>query len=90
MKQCDPAKPYIIRTDASNFALRAVLAQGEIPDEYPLEYASRLLTSAEKNYSTTEREALAVVWALQKFRGYIEGSEIIVASDRQPQKWLMS
>ncbi|GFX44791.1 retrovirus-related Pol polyprotein from transposon 412 [Trichonephila clavipes] len=59
-------KPFIIRTDASSYALGAVLLQGESPtDEQPVEYASRLLSSAEKNYSTTEREALAVVWALE-------------------------
>ncbi|GFT49507.1 retrovirus-related Pol polyprotein from transposon 412 [Trichonephila clavipes] len=63
------------------------LLQGESPtDEQPVEYASRLLSSAEKNYSTTEREALAIVWALNKFRGYIEGAEITVASDHQTVK----
>ncbi|GFW73101.1 retrovirus-related Pol polyprotein from transposon 297 [Trichonephila clavipes] len=91
LRQVDPKKPFIIRTDASNYALGAVLLQGESPtDEQPVEYASRLLSSAEKNYSTTEREALAVVWALNKFRGYIEGAEITVASDHQPLKWLMN
>ncbi|GFW14998.1 hypothetical protein TNCV_982901 [Trichonephila clavipes] len=44
--------------DASNYALGAVLLQGEGSDEHPIEYASRLLTPAERNYSTTEREAL--------------------------------
>ncbi|GFU07447.1 hypothetical protein TNCV_3210521 [Trichonephila clavipes] len=74
-----------------SYALGAVLLQGESPtDEQPVEYASRLLSSAEKNYSTTEREALAIVWALNKFRGYIEGAEITVASDHQPLKWLMN
>ncbi|GFW30428.1 retrovirus-related Pol polyprotein from transposon 297 [Trichonephila clavipes] len=91
LRQVDPKKPFIIRTDASSYALGAVLLQGESPtDEQPVEYASRLLSSAEKNYSTTEREALAVVWALNKFRGYIEGAEITVASDHQPLKWLMN
>ncbi|GFX52436.1 retrovirus-related Pol polyprotein from transposon 17.6 [Trichonephila clavipes] len=90
LKQVDGTKPYIIRTDASNFALGAVLFQGEGSDEHPIEYASRLLTPAERNYSTTEREALAVVWALKKFRGYIEGTEITVASDHQPLKWLLN
>ncbi|GFW05610.1 transposon Tf2-6 polyprotein [Trichonephila clavipes] len=91
LRQVDPKKPFIIRTDASSYALGAVLLQGERPtDEQPVEYASRLLSSAEKNYSTTEREALAVVWALNKFRGYIEGAEITVASDHQPLKWLMN
>ncbi|GFS89251.1 retrovirus-related Pol polyprotein from transposon 297 [Trichonephila clavipes] len=91
LRQVDPKKPFIIRTDASSYALGAVLLQGESPtDEQPVEYASRLLSSAEKNYSTTEREALAVVWALNKFRGYIEGAGITVASDHQPLKWLMN
>ncbi|GFT07280.1 retrovirus-related Pol polyprotein from transposon 297 [Trichonephila clavipes] len=76
--------------DASNYALGAVLLQGEGSDEHPIEYASRLLTPAERNYSTTEREALAVVWALKKFRGYIEEMEITVASDHKPLKWLLN
>ncbi|GFX62317.1 retrovirus-related Pol polyprotein from transposon 17.6 [Trichonephila clavipes] len=90
LKQADGTQPYIIRTDASNCALGAVLLQGEGSDEHPIEYASRLLTPAERNYSTTEREALAVVWALKKFHGYIEGTEITVASDHQPLKWLLN
>ncbi|GFY09644.1 transposon Tf2-11 polyprotein [Trichonephila clavipes] len=76
LRQVNPKKPFIIRTDASSYALGAVLLQGESPtDEQPVDYASRLLSSAE-NYSTTEREALAVVWALNKFRGYIEGAKL--------------
>ncbi|GFW22405.1 transposon Tf2-11 polyprotein [Trichonephila clavipes] len=90
LKQADGTPPYIIRTDARNYALGAVLLQGEGSDEHPIDYASRLLTPAERNYSTTEREALAVVWALKKFRGYIEGTEITVASDHQPLKWLLN
>lgn len=65
--------------------------QGESPaEERPLEYASRLLTPAERNYHTTEREALAVVWALDKFRGYVEGASVSVATDHQPLKWLLA
>ncbi|GFW35383.1 retrovirus-related Pol polyprotein from transposon 297 [Trichonephila clavipes] len=66
-----------------------VLLQGKDKEEHPIEFASRLLNPAERNYSTTEREALAVVWALNKFRGYIDGASITVASDHQPLKWLM-
>ncbi|GFV30705.1 retrovirus-related Pol polyprotein from transposon 297 [Trichonephila clavipes] len=87
--QADFSKPFLIRTDASNYALGAVLLQGEDKEEHPVEFASRLLNPAERNYSTTEREALAVVWALNKFRGYIDGASITVASDHQPLRWLM-
>lgn len=90
LRQADENLPYAIRTDASNYALGAVLLQGEGPDERPVEYASRLLTPAERNYSTTEREALAVVWAVNKFRGYVEDAEITVSTDHQALRWLMS
>ncbi|GBL76275.1 Retrovirus-related Pol polyprotein from transposon 297 [Araneus ventricosus] len=89
LNQADFTKPFVLRTDASNYALGAVLLQGPDMEEHPIEYASRLLNSAERNYSTTEREALVVVWVLNKFRGYREGSKITVASDHQPLKWLM-
>ncbi|GFU76754.1 retrovirus-related Pol polyprotein from transposon 297 [Trichonephila clavipes] len=89
LKQAVSPKPFLIRTDASNYALGAVLLQGEDKEEHPVEFASRLLNPAERNYSTTEREALAVVWALNKFRGYIDGASITVASDHQPLRWLM-
>lgn len=88
--QADYSKPFILRTDASSYALGAVLLQGEGNEERPIEYASRLLIPAERNYSTTEREALAVVWAVERFRGYIEGHEVIVGSDHQPLKWLLT
>ncbi|XP_035229893.1 uncharacterized protein LOC118201843, partial [Stegodyphus dumicola] len=51
---------------------------------------ARLLTASERNYSTIEKEALAVVWALNKFRGYVESQSITITSDHQPLKWLMS
>ncbi|GFW12575.1 retrovirus-related Pol polyprotein from transposon 17.6 [Trichonephila clavipes] len=54
LKQADFSKPFLIRTDASNYALRAVLLQGEDKEEHPVEFASRLLNPAERNYSTTE------------------------------------
>lgn len=90
LRQADPTLPYILRTDASAYAIGACLLQGEGQEERPVEYASRLLTKAESNYSTTEREALAVVYAVKKFRGYVDGCPIRIATDHQPLRWLMS
>lgn len=89
LQQINPSKPCIIKIDASSYAIGAVIVQGELDEEHPIEYASRLLTTAERNYSTIEREALAVVWSTEKFRGYIEGGVTII-TDHQPLKWLMS
>ncbi|KAL0832527.1 hypothetical protein ABMA28_000738 [Loxostege sticticalis] len=90
LRQADELLPYTLKTDASNYALGAVLEQGEGDNEHPVEYASRLLNSAERNYTTTEREALAVVWALNRFRGYVEGVPVTVVTDHQALRWLMN
>lgn len=66
LRQADELKPFILRTDSTGYALGAVLLQREGADERPIEYASRLLNGAEKNYNTTECESLAVVWAVGK------------------------
>lgn len=90
LQQAREDKPFFIKTDASNYAIGAVLVQGEKAEKNPIEYASRLITSTERNYSTTERKALAIVWAVNKFQGYIEGGEITLMTDHQHLKWLMS
>ncbi|XP_050559936.1 uncharacterized protein LOC126912319 [Spodoptera frugiperda] len=89
LRQADASKPFILCTDSSAYCIGAVLMQGEGHDEQPVEYASRLLTTTERNYSTTEREALAVVWALGKFRRYVKTAKVIVRTDYQPLGWLM-
>ncbi|GFU46127.1 retrovirus-related Pol polyprotein from transposon 17.6 [Trichonephila clavipes] len=90
LKLADGTKSFVIRINASSGALGAVLLQGERDEEHPIEYANRLLSSSKRNYSTTGREALAVVWALEKLRGYVEGQTIRLSSDHQPLKWLLS
>ena len=86
----DVNKPFFLYTDASNYALGAVLCQGSPEAPVPVEYASRLLLPAERNYNTTDREALAIVWALEKFRGYLECNQVFVMTDHQALKWLMN
>ena len=75
LAQNDPTKPYILKTDASDCALDAFLLQGSGAEDHPIKYASRLFTKAERNYSTTEKEALAIVWALNKFCAYTDGRD---------------
>ena len=58
--------------DASGIAIGAILTQpGDDGMDYPIVYSSRKLNKAERNYSTTEREALGMVFALQKYRHYL-------------------
>ncbi|MGR0272104.1 ribonuclease H family protein, partial [Klebsiella pneumoniae] len=67
--------PFILATDASSMALGAVLSQVRDGEERPICYASRQLRGPEKNYSATELELLAVIWATRQFRCYLLGRE---------------
>lgn len=73
--------PFEIMCDASNHAIGAVLGQRVERATHAIYYASRTLDSAQCNYSTTEKELLAVVFALDKFRSYLLGTKVIVYSD---------
>lgn len=65
-------KEFRVHVDASNYAIGATLAQtGNHGLDHPIYFASRLLSKAEQNYSTTEWEALGMVYAVQKFRHYL-------------------
>ena len=69
---------FHVHIDASAFAMGCILAQpGENYMDFPISYASRQLNSAEKNYSTTEREGLAMVYAVKKFRHYLLANKFI-------------
>lgn len=71
-------------TDASDMALGAVLSL----EDHPICFASRTLNEHELNYSTTEKELLAIVWATKYFRPYIFGRKFIINSDHRPLQWL--
>ena len=78
----DPNKPYILHTDASDHAMGAILMQDDENGEpHPIAYASKTFNDAQKNYDTTEREALAIIWALQHFNTYCEGHKYTLLTD---------
>ena len=82
---------YTLDTDASDYQLGCCLLQ-EQPDGalHPIGYWSRVLTPAEKNYSPTEKECLALVWAVQHLRPYLEGQQFTLRTDHDALKWLLN
>lgn len=86
----DFSKEFVVTTDASNDGVGAVLSQGQIGKDLPIAYASRSLNKAEKNYSTTEKELLAIVWGIKHFRPYLYGRKFKVVSDHRPLTWIMN
>nr|CAN67232.1 hypothetical protein VITISV_028396 [Vitis vinifera] len=82
--------PFELMCDASDFAIGVVLGQREDGKPYVIYYASKTLNEAQRNYTTTEKELLAVVFALDKFCVYLVGSFIIVFTDHSALKYLLT
>ncbi|RVX07057.1 Retrovirus-related Pol polyprotein from transposon 17.6 [Vitis vinifera] len=82
--------PFEVMCDASDFAIGAVLGQREDGKPYVIYYASKTLNEAQKNYTTTKKELLAVVFALDKFHAYLVGSFIVVFTDHSALKYLLT
>jgi hypothetical protein len=78
----------VLRTDASDVGLGAVLIQEEEGERHPVSFASKKLNPAEKNYSTIEKECFAIVWAIKRFEPYLFGRHFVVETDHQPLQYL--
>ncbi|KAJ9546993.1 LOW QUALITY PROTEIN: hypothetical protein OSB04_019536 [Centaurea solstitialis] len=81
-------QPLEIMCDASDYAVGAVLGQRKNNHFQPICYSSRTLNDAQENYTTTEKELLAVVFAIEKFRSNLVLSKIIVYTDHSALKYL--
>jgi len=85
----DWTAPFELMCDASNYALGVLLVQKI--DKLPrvIYYASRTLDAAQENYTTTEKELLVIVFALEKFCSYFLGTRVIVYTDHATLKYLL-
>ena len=81
---------FILTTDASDTGLGAILSQLVDGKEKPIQYASRSLSKSEVNYCTSEKECLAVVWAVQYFSYFLLGKQFVVRTDHDPLTYLRS
>ncbi|KAL9371998.1 hypothetical protein Peur_034242 [Populus x canadensis] len=90
MQAPDWSLPFELMCDASDFAVGAVLGQRKDKKPHVIYYASKTLNDAQLNYTTTEKELLAVVFALDKFRSYLVGSLVIVFTDHAALKYLLT
>ncbi|GJR43567.1 reverse transcriptase domain-containing protein [Tanacetum coccineum] len=83
-------QPFEIMCDASDYAIGAVLGKRIEKHFRPIHYASKTMTKAESNYTTTEKEMLAVVYAFKKFRSYLIMNKSVVYTDHSALKYLFN
>nr|GFB02874.1 DNA-directed DNA polymerase [Tanacetum cinerariifolium] len=82
--------PFELMCDASDFAIGAVLGQRQDTHFRTIQYASKTMTEAESNYTTTETEMLSVVYAFEKFWSYLIINKSIVYTDHYALKYLFA
>jgi len=82
--------PFEIMCDASDYAVGVVLGQTKDKKHHAISYASKTLTGPQLNYATTEKELLAVVFAMDKFRSYLVGAKVIFYTDHAALKYLLT
>ena len=84
-------KPFKVYTDASSYGTGGVLTQGDGDEERPVAFMSHTLSESERHYSATEREALAVLLAVEHWRCYLEDSDVFeIHTDCAALKWFLS
>ncbi|KAM2646757.1 hypothetical protein TB1_000075 [Malus domestica] len=86
----DWSLPFELMCDASDYALGAVLGQRKDKKPHVIYYASQTLNDVQLNYSTTEKELLAIVFTLHKFCSYLLGTKVIIYSNHAALKYLLT
>ena len=88
LKLPDLSKPFVLRTDASGVGVADVLLQENDGKLYPVGYASKKLNLTEARYPIIEKECLAVVWGIKRFKLYLAGRRFTLQTDHKPLKYL--
>lgn len=86
----DFSDTFIVTTDASEFAIGAVISQGYIPNDRPIQFFSKSLSKAQINYSTIEKELLAILTAVETFKYYLYGRIFLIVTDHKPLTYLLT
>ena len=85
----DFEKEFVLKTDASNCSVGAVLSQnGEVGNDHPVAFFNRKLCLREANYSTIEKECLAIKLVIQEFQPYLADRQFVVGTDHWALEWL--
>ena len=84
----DPETPVELHCDSSGYGLGAVIGHRREDRFQPIQFASRLLSTSEINYSTTDKESLAVIWSVQKFHMYLMSKPFRIFTDHKALSWL--
>lgn len=82
--------PFRVEADASKYGVGGVLSQFRDGSWRPVSYFSKHLSKTEVNYSASEREMLAIVLSVERFKQYLYGREFVILSDHQPLKFLLT
>lgn len=83
-------RKFYLHCDASDYGIGAVLTQfDDNNEERPIAFMSKKLNTAQRNYSVTEREYLAAVEAVKRFRCYLELQDFEIITDHSSLQWLM-
>ena len=88
LKLPDFSKQFVLRTDASDLGIAAILMQEHDNEMFPVAFASKKLLQRQRNYSTIERECLSIIWAVQKFEAYLWGRDFVIQTDHQPLTYI--
>ena len=80
----DFSKPFKLDTDSSDFGIGSVLSQEMDGEDRPVAYFAKHMSKAERNYSTSENELLAIVKSMEFFKQYLYDKEFVLVTDHQP------